>query len=306
MSLSEIIIQKIQKEGPVSFRDFMEMALYYPEYGYYTSRGEKIGKYGDFYTSPYFTSIFGYMIAKQLEEMWFILGKEPFTIVEYGAGTGALCNDILSQLKNNKQFYDGLNYFIIEESEVMQQKEKMVLHEKVNWVDSIRDVPLINGCILSNEVIDNFPVHKVVMEKELMEVFVDYKDGFVELLQPAGEVLKNYLDELQVIIPNGFRTEINLQAIEWIKEIADALKKGFVLTIDYGYPSSALYSNQRGSGTLACYHKHSVNYCPYNNIGEQDITAHVNFSALHHWGLKNGLCFSGFTTQANFLLALGL
>src|SRR5215217_7775652 len=106
VSMTEIIKQKIKKDGPVSFRDFMEMALYYPEYGYYTSAEDKIGKHGDYYTSPYLTSMFGFMIAKQLEEMWYILDKKPFTIVEYGAGSGSLCNDILNQLKNNKQLYD--------------------------------------------------------------------------------------------------------------------------------------------------------------------------------------------------------
>ena len=306
MSLSEIIVEKIKKEGPVSFHEFMEMALYYPEYGYYTSAGDKIGKHGDFYTSPYLTSIFGYMIAKQLEEMWCILDKKSFTIVEYGAGEGRLSNDILTRLKSNKQLYDKLNYCIIEKSEVMRQKEKMILHDKVQWFNCISDIPLTAGCILSNEVVDNFPIHQVIMGNELMEVFVDYNNGFVETLQPASETLKNYLDELQVTLPKGFRTEINLQAIEWIKEIASALKAGFVITIDYGYPSSALYNNKRSCGTLVCYHKHSINYCPYTHIGEQDITAHVNFSALRNWGLKNGLGYSGFTTQANFLLALGL
>src|SRR5437870_2732615 len=113
MSLSEIIIEKIRKEGPISFRDFMGMALYYPEYGYYTSDKEKIGEHGDFYTSPYFTSVFGHMLAKQLEEMWHALNEEPFTLVEYGAGTGLLCNDILSYLKKNDKLFNKLGYYII-------------------------------------------------------------------------------------------------------------------------------------------------------------------------------------------------
>lgn len=306
MSLSEIITQKIRKDGPISFRDFMEIALYHPELGYYTSAGDKIGERGDFYTSPYFTSIFGELIGKQLEEMWHLLGRQAFTVVEYGAGTGALCRDILNQLKNNEELYDKLHYCIIEKSPVMREKEKMILPEKVSWYDTIQDIPAITGCILSNEVVDNFSVHQVVMEDELMEVFVDDENGFVERLNPASSALKNYLDQLKVRLPNGFRTEINLQAIEWIEEVAAALKKGFVLTIDYGYPSSELYSRDRSSGTLVCYNKHQVNYLPYSNIGEQDITAHVNFSALGHWGLQNGLEHCGFTNQAYFLRALGL
>jgi SAM-dependent MidA family methyltransferase len=306
MSLTEIIIQRIRSEGLISFRDFMEMALYYPDQGYYTSPREKIGTKGDYYTSPFLTGLFGHLIAKQLEEMWLATGRKEFTVVEYGAGTGALCNDILNALKNNLELYDNLRYCIIERSEVMREKEKLIGNEKLSWYQHINEIPMITGCIFFNEVLDNFPVHQVIMQDELMEVFVDYNNGFIEVLQPAPESLKNYLEELQVVLPKGFRTEINLLAIEGIRDIASALKKGFVLTIDYGFTSSELYSNKRSSGTLVCYYKHSVNYCPYINIGDQDITAHINFSALHHWGIKNGLASSGFTNQASFLLSLGL
>src|SRR5690348_13700109 len=145
MSLSEIIIEKIRDEGPITFRDFMDMALYYPGLGYYTSNGEKIGKSCDFYTTPYVTGIFGDMIAKQLEEMWHVLNKKPFTIVEYGAGTGVLCQDILNYLKNNKELYDELTYCIIEKSEVMREKERAILQDKVHWYNTIEEIPKISG-----------------------------------------------------------------------------------------------------------------------------------------------------------------
>lgn len=305
MLLSEIIIQKIQEEGPISFHDFMEMALYYPEKGYYTSLQNKIGKTGDFYTSSSLTPAFGAMIGRQIEEMWDILERNNFTIVEYGAGTGVLCHDILDYLKNNKELYDQLNYCIIEKSPVMQQRQKAHLNEKVSWHDTIQDISEITGCILSNELLDNFSVHQVVMEDELMEVFVEYKKDFVELLKPAKKELTDYMAELNVVLPKGFRTEINLEATEWIKDIAASLKKGYVITIDYGYPSKELYSDRRSAGTLLCYNKHTINDNPYIDIGEQDITSHVNFSALSHWGFKNGLICCGFTSQAGFLLALG-
>ena len=305
MLLSEIIIHKIREEGPVSFHDFMEMALYYPEKGYYTSEQNKIGKTGDFYTSSNLTPAFGAMIARQIEEMWDLSGRKDFTIVEYGAGTGVLCHDILNYLQNNNELYEQLNYCIIEKSPVMREKQKVHLHQKVSWFDSIRDIPEITGCILSNELLDNFAVHQVVMQDELMEVFVDYKHNFVELLKPAKKALTDYLSELNVVLPKGFRTEINLEAIEWIKEIAASLKKGYVITIDYGYPSQELYSERRSSGTLVCYNKHTINDNPYNNIGEQDITSHVNFSALSHFGFTYGLEHCGLTSQAGFLLALG-
>ena len=305
MLLSEIIKKKIKEEGPISFRDFMEMALYYPEVGYYLSAPDKIGTGGDYYTSSNVTPGFGAMIARQLEEMWHHLGKKEFTIVEYGAGTGTLSHDILTCLKGNPPLFEALNYCIIEKSPVMREKEKRHLHEKVRWHDSIQNIPGIVGCIFSNEVVDNFSVYQVVMDDELMEVFVDYENDFVEVLRPASPALKDYLGELQISLPRGFRTEINLDAITWIKEIAAALKRGYVITIDYGFSSSELYDERRRNGTLTCYHKHKLTESPYRHIGEQDITAHVNFSALQHWGLKNGLDYCGFTDQAHFLLALG-
>jgi SAM-dependent MidA family methyltransferase len=304
MTLPEIIIGKIKNDGPVSFCDFMEMALYYPGQGYYTSDRQKFGRSGDFYTSPCLTGLFGEMIATQLEEMWEILGRRPFTIVEYGAGTGLLCHDILCRLKQNRPFYDKLSYFIIEKSESMRVKERDLLPEKVCWKDSIRDIPVITGCIFSNELVDNFSVHQVVMEDGLMEVCVDYSDNFSETLRPAPKPLQEYLRRLGVVLPKGFRTEINLEATEWIQDVARALYRGFVMTIDYGFPSSALYSKK--TGTLACYHKHRVHHCPYDFVGEQDITSHVNFSALDCWGRLFGLENCGFTSQAHFLQGLGL
>lgn len=305
MQLTEIIIEKIRNKGPLSFHDFMEMALYYPKLGYYTSQREKIGTEGDYYTSSNLTPILGAVIGRQLEEMWEITAKEAFTIVEYGAGTGKLCHDILDYLKSNSEFYDKLQYCIIEKSPQMRQKEKTQLHGKVNWYNSISDIPQFTGCILSNELVDNFAVHQVVMEEELMEIFVDYQDGFIELLRPASKELKDYLDELGVVLPKGFRTEINLQAIQWIEEIATSLKKGYIITIDYGYPSSGIYAKEKNCGTIVCYNKHTINDNPYHNIGNQDITSHVNFSALCHWGIKNNLVCCGLTNYADFLLALG-
>ncbi len=305
MTLKELIIQKIKDEGPISFRDFMEMALYYPGKGYYTGSKDKIGKKGDFYTSSNVSAVFGAMIGKQLEEMWEALGSKDFTIVEYGAGTGALCNDILDYLKHNPALYNQLKYCIIEKSPALGQHQQLHLNEKVIWVDHIEELTPITGCIISNEVLDNFSVHQVVMDDVLMEIFVDYKDGFVEVYKPAPEALTNYLTELNVILPKGFRTEINLQATDWIKELSTSLKNGYVITIDYGFTSNELYTQRRSSGTILCYYQHKVNADPYNAIGEQDITSHVNFSALCHWGFKNNLICCGLTNQGSFLLGLG-
>ena len=306
MLLSEIIMERIKSEGPLSFRNFMEMALYYPELGYYNSKKDKIGANGDFYTSANLTAAFGAMIGRQIEEMWLNLEKKPFTIVEYGAGTGLLCNDILDYLQHNIPLYESLSYCIIEKSPYMQEIQKKHLLEKVSWYSSIKDISEINGCVLSNELVDNFSVHQVVMEEQLMEVFVDYKHHFLEVLKPAKKELIDYFTELNVQLPIGFRTEVNLEAIDWMKKISHSLQKGYIITIDYGAASSELYNMRRRCGTLLCYYKHCKNDNPYQFIGEQDITTHINFSALSHWGLEYGLECCGLVDQAQFLLDLGI
>jgi SAM-dependent MidA family methyltransferase len=307
MTLSSIIIQKIKQHGPISFRNFMEMALYYPELGYYTSSREKIGKDGDYYTSSNLSSAFGEILGKQIEEMWKILGEKEFTVVEMGAGIGLLSGDVLSYLKKNHELYRDLNYCIVEKSPNFRKEQKKRLEaQNVSWYGSITELSGMTGCIFSNELPDAFPVHVVIMENELMEFFVDYENGFMELLRPATSELKNYLEELKIHLPGEYRTEINLDAIKWIQDIGSTLKKGFVITIDYGYPSDELYQEYRNRGTLMCYFKHSVNEMPFEHIGEQDMTTHVNFSALDHWGRKNGLDLCGFTDQGHFLMGLGI
>lgn len=304
MNAADIVISTINQNGPISFRDFMEIALYHPEYGYYTSPGDKIGQNGDFYTSPFVTASFGHMIAKQIMEMWEQLDVREFTIVEYGAGTGILCRDLVNYIESNIHPNKYLNYIIIEKSPSLRATQATIVPPGVKWVDAINEMKPFVGCVLSNEVIDNFPVHQVYMEKELKEVYIDHAEVFKEILQPASTPLKEYLDQLNIALPQGTKAEINLDAIQWLKDISSVLQKGFVLTIDYGYPAANLY--QLSQGTLVCYHKHQRNYCPYINIGTQDITTHVNFSALKHWGIKNGLQYSGYTSQTYFLLGMGL
>jgi len=187
-----------------------------------------------------------------------------------------------------------------------KEQKKRLSNENVKWLDSIKDLKGMKGCIFSNELPDAFPVHMVVMENELLEVFVGYEKNFIEVLKPASTQLKDYFKELDITLPSGYRTEINLDTIKWIREISSALEKGFVITIDYGYPSSELYQEYRNCGTLMCYYNHSVNESPFEHIGEQDMTSHVNFSALDHWGQKSGLELSGFTDQAHFLMGLGI
>lgn len=283
----------------------MDMCLYYPGLGYYISDREKVGTGGDFYTTGNLTSSFGAIVARQMEEMWHLMGKKDFTIVEYGAGMGFLCHDIINYLKSDPDLYHNLRYCIIEKSPFMQQKEKEHLSEKVSWYDTINDIPGQIDCVFSNEVVDNFPVHQVVMERQLMEVFVDYNSGFTEVLRPASQEVNMYFNALGVTLPEGYRTEVNLDAIAWIKNIAQCIQTGFVITIDYGDFSEKLYKPHRSRGTVVSYNKHKVSENIYSNPGEQDITAHVNFSALSHWGSMEGLVNCGLTPQACFLVSLG-
>jgi len=303
MCVADLIKEKIRATGPLSFRDFMEAALYTPHQGYYCSSKNRIGKNGDFYTSPHFTPLFGEMIARQMEEMWRLTGGNEFSIVEFGGGNGRLCLDILEYLKDNYELYKGLHYYIIEKS--IQPEKIPFYHDKVSWLPDSDSLQNISGCVLSNELVDNLSVHRVQMEESLQEIFVDYfNNEFVEVCKNDDGVLQDYLSQLNVQLSAGYHTEINLDALDWIRETARILKKGFVLTIDYGYTNREFYHYQQGN--LNCYYQHTRNTNPYIHVGDQDITAHINFSALYHWGLKYGLDYSGFTTQQYFLRSLGI
>jgi len=271
--LRDCIIDKLRSGGPVSFRDYMEMALYQPETGYYMKPVERIGANGDYYTSPCLGSLFGTMVAKQLEETWQLLKEPSFSVVEYGAGSGRLCHDILSYLRKNKELYESLTYFIVEKSPVMVAAGKLLLsgfNDKVNWIGSISETGGIRGCILSNELLDNFPVHRVIMNNGLKEIFVDYQHGFTEIFVPAAPTLEAYLHRHGIRLQPGQQAEICSEAAGWISDAGRWLQRGFVLTVDYGYPAAELYHYRRYSGTEA------------------------------------GLECCGFTTQSCFLSALGM
>lgn len=307
MFLRDIIIDTIKASGPVSFRDYMDMCLYYPDLGYYNSTEQKIGKGGDFYTSSSLTSSFGATIARQMVEMSHVLKKDEFTIVEYGAGLGSFCKDILDALSCNAALYSVTRYCIIEKSIFMRkcEQENLKDYHNVFWYNRIDEIPGSVDCVFSNELLDNFPVHQVVMKDQLMEIFVDYKGDFFEILRPASQELKDYFLDLGVCLPYGYRTEVCLDTFTWIQNIAVILEKGFIITIDYGDESEKLYKERRKNGTVVCYHEHNISQNPFCAIGKQDITAHINFSALEYWGERQGLMTCGITPQAYFLTSLG-
>ena len=279
----------------------MELCLYHP-LGYYQSPRIKIGREGDFLTSPTITPAFGKLIASQLMEIWQVLGGSRLSVLEWGGGNGALADAVLKSSERNSEFYKGLQYDIVEKNQPSTHPSNKSIH----WHQNVADIPPFDGCVISNELIDNFPVHQVVMQEKLMEVFVGYKKGFTEVLVPARHELVAYFEEMNIELPMGHRAEVNLDARQWIQLVSEKLHRGFVITIDYGTLAHELYHSKRSAGSLLCYYKHQVHDNPYINIGNQDITAHVNFSALMRWGEQAGLCTTGYVTQLNFLRALGL
>ena len=318
--LQQKIIRRIKSEGPITFKNFMEMALYEPELGYYSSEKTIIGRSGDFYTSSHLHPTFGMMIGKQIEEMWEIMNKPSvFQIVEMGSGAGYLCKDILEYYKGlgiggqglEREIIKNLQYIIVELNPAMREQQKKLLSDysdKIRWASSVRELNDIKGCFLSNELLDAFPVHIIEMNDEIKEIFISAdNEKLIEIKgAPGASEIADYLKEFSIEFEKGHRTEINLEIKKWLGEINRILTEGFILTIDYGYSSKDYYSEDRDRGTLLCYHEHRVTENPYQNIGEQDITAHVNFSSVKKWGDEIGIKTIGFCRQGTFLVSLGI
>lgn len=316
-SLEQKIIEKIKKEGPITFETFMDMALYEPGLGYYASERIGFGRSGDYYTSQHVHRIFGDMIGRQMEEMWRIMGSPyQFFIIEPGAGRGYMCKDILEYFQK-RGILEAFTYLIVEVNSFLQNKQKELLtdfSDKVKWISSLDEICDLKGCVISNELLDSLPVHLIVLEDELKEIYVAVNNEnsqsdrkFKEIRGPLStDSINLYLNEFDIELTEGYRTEVNLRIKEWLNSVNKALSEGFILTIDYGYPAWAYYSEERNRGTLLCYHKHQLSEIPYRYIGEQDITAHVNFSSLKKWGEELDFRTIGFCQQGVFLVSLGI
>jgi SAM-dependent MidA family methyltransferase len=291
----------------------MELCLYHPRHGYYTVARTRIGKQGDFFTSSSVHSLFGRLIARQIVQLWQHLGKGPFTLVEQGAGEGYLCLDLLDALaEETPELYRQLRYQIIEVSSDhrLRQHRKLEAHVaagRIEWCE-FSELKPFSGCFLSNELVDAFPVHLVEKKDHaLHEVLVNYVAGrFVEELAPPTDPrLSAYFAQTGYPLVEGNRAEVNLAASDWMAQVGRRLESGAVLTIDYGYPAAELLAPWRRAGTLLCYHRHQSSDNPYQHIGCQDITAHVNFTLLEQIGATQGLQTLYFGEQYRFLLGLG-
>ena len=303
----------------ITFAEYMDLVLYHPQYGYYATHPVNIGKQGDFLTSPHWGSDFGELLAEQFLQMWHILQRpNNFTIVEMGAGQGILAEQILGYLKQKHlDFFQTVEYLIVEKSEVLKVQQKQILQSyQVRWSDWDKiSHSSITGCFFSNELVDAFPVHKFrIEEREIKEIYVssNSQGKFVEITDKIStpEIAEYFnlvdIDLLSFVDVEGYQSEVNLQALDWIKIVSNKLLKGYLLTIDYGYQAVRYYNPVRKEGTLQCYYQHHRNNYPYWNVGRQDITAHVDFTALEKQGNLSDLETLGFTKQGLFLMALGL
>lgn len=317
--LRSAIVQEIGQKGRIAFRRFMEMVLYHPQHGYYTAPYGEVDLRRDYLTSPEVHPVFGHLVAKQLLEMWQLLDSpRPFDVVEMGAGSGVMCRDILRWAKARApELYEALRYHIVEISIPLMERQRRRVQSvdlylnKVSWWDPGASLPeaSINGCFISNELVDSFPVHRVVVEDgTLREVYVAWEDDrFVEVIDaPSTPQLAEYFRRVGVMPGEGCQAEVNLDALGWMAMVARALRRGFVLTVDYGYTAEQLYAPWRKDGTLLCFYRHNPSYDPYAHLGCQDMTSHVDFTALMRVGEGFGLRTVGLTTQSRFLAALGI
>jgi SAM-dependent MidA family methyltransferase len=322
LELVETICDRIKNspQQQITFVEYMELVLYHPNHGYYASSAGRISESGDFLTSPHLADDFGEMIALQLYQMWQIVGSpQVFSIVEMGAGQGLLAAQILDYSNRvDPDFFRSIDYLIVEVAPAMIVAQQAKLKDlPVRWCawTEIEDRSIV-GCFLSNELIDAFPVHQVtIANHQLQEVYVTSGNQDYIFTETIGELstdkLANYwqLNNSNLLngrYPDQYRTEVNLAALSWLEQVAKKLQRGYVLSIDYGYTADRYYNPMRTQGTLQCYYQHAYHNDPYINIGNQDLTAHVDFTAVQNQGELLGLHTIGFIQQGMFLMALGL
>ena len=309
MTAEAEVRRRIAEKGRIPFAEFMGVALYWPHGGYYSSGGN-IAASGDFFTSPLAHPTFGALIAVQLYQMWLALDRpESFTVVEPGSANGLLCRDILTFSDTLPDgFKDALRYLCVD-LRAFPGHEKGIASASRLVAESL-PVRGVTGCILSNELLDAFPVHQITMEGgRLREALVTLKDGKLALTtgEPSTPALAERLDGLGITLAEGQTAEVNLGLAVWAAEVAAALDRGFVLTIDYGRSARELYSpEERFRGTLTTFYQHVQTDSPLQRIGRQDITSQVDFTSVVRLGQRAGLEFLDITDQRSFLKNLGL
>lgn len=310
--LSDLVQKKIiQSAGWINFFDFMQMALYTPKLGYYSGGLQKFGDLknggGDFVTAPEITPLFSQALAQQVGQ---IIALTQGNVLELGAGTGRLAADLLLALEALGQLPN--QYAILEVSSHLRSVQRAtleaclpkILFQKIVWLDELPKSFV--GLMLGNEVLDAIPVQLLVKKEDVLyERGIVFEDGFKWKDQPLQDaVASKFIDAAQ--LPNEYLTEVSPAAVGLVHSLAGALKRGAILMLDYGFSSQEYYHPQRNQGTLMCHYQHYAHSDPLINIGLQDITAHVNFTAIAEAGLAQGLSLHGYCNQAQFLLSCGL
>lgn len=310
-SLFEIIKREIVGKGDLPFSRFMELCLYHPSYGYYRKGSVPIGKLGDYYTSPTVHKLFGFLIARQIKEIIETLKLNKTILVEAGAGRGHLARDIGEYFSEyEKELASRIELLIIEPHQSyreIQYKETKNYFNKVEFIDTIENLPDFEGIFYSNELFDAFPVDIIEYDgNNLLQIYVAF-DGasFIEKKGELSKEVSHFLSSFPVTFKEKFRTEVCPASASFYATISERLKKGAVLTIDYGYNMDEYLSLGRNRGTLMCYYRHQAFENPYIRVGEQDLTAHVNFSVLKMVGEQHGLKTEGYNEQQYFLMGCG-
>lgn len=310
LRLAEVIRQHINEQGgAIPFHAFMQLALHAPGLGYYSAGSRKFGADGDFITAPETSPLFARCLARAIAPVLQTLPQRQ--VLEVGAGSGVMAAGILQELAALQCSPD--RYTILELSADLKQRQAAILQpfaEQVSWQDSLPEK--FRGIVLANELLDAMPVHRVVWQQgELLECYVAWEqERFVwqagplsdPRLQPRIEHIIAELGDL----PDGYVTEINLAAEDWIKTLGTQLQQGMLLLIDYGFARHEFYHPQRSQGTLMCHYRHRAHDDALILVGLQDITTHVDFTAMADSALEAGLQVAGYTTQAHFLLGSGL
>jgi SAM-dependent MidA family methyltransferase len=311
-ALVEVLRQELEgRGGRLPFDRYMELALYAPGLGYYTAGARKFGAAGDFVTAPEVSPLFGRCLARQAQQVLQALGGGD--LLEFGAGTGRLAADLLAELERLESLPE--RYRIVDLSPDLRERQRATLAaelphllDRVVWMDGFPESGF-RGVVVANELLDAMPVHRFrIAGAEIREQFVEWGDGHLvgvwDSVQSPG--LESAVAGLGLASAEPYESEINLRAVPWVQQLSEVLAAGAVLLIDYGYPRSEYYHPQRTAGTLMCHYRHRSHADPLLYPGLQDITAHVDFTALAEAGPAAGLAVGGFTTQAHFLLACGL
>lgn len=309
-SLCEIIKQKIQQHnGQITFADFMQMALYHPTHGYYQNPDFEFGKKGDFTTAPEISPLFAYCFANQCAQISESMGQT--NILELGAGSGRFALDILTHLEAINAL--PTRYYIYEISSGLRNRQLTLLQnarpDLLNRIEWLTELPAsFSGIIIANEVLDAIPVNCFQVDKqEARERVIVIKANELawEATTPSSALIHTHINALiqNYSLPDGYQSEVNLNAMLLVKQLSTILTKGVILFADYGYGQREYYHPQRNQGTLTCFYKHHLHHQPLPYPGLQDITAHVDFTHVIETAADQGAQLSGFTTQSGFLLA---